>query len=344
MRPVSITTLLLLFISCGTNHNWTQFAGNGLPDQDETYKDIYFVDEQMGYIGGRHLTLLDSRSEDTISFQNAAVLYKTLNQGRDWKHIPLPFLGSVEKIATFGDTLILKIQTDNDTTLLVQSNNDGKDWRNLLTLTKYAGIIEMEFTTSTNGRLLTTDRQNKYLIIYHNNLFDTIQIFRENYPWTFLKDKVISLKNDPSTADYISYFLTDIKTGTTKEIKFDQGYFISSHYRYNDNLYLAASKNSVGYIMKLNETGFEKIEFGEFSKYEPDEVFVYGDKLMTIGNRQDEVGPIGVIRSFFISNDGGKTWNKEDLPSPMCIEAPTIYKDKFFISAACPPGFFQVRR
>jgi hypothetical protein len=44
-----------------TNPNWRQFAGSGLPDQDETYKDLYFVDEQTGYIGGRHLTLLDSK-------------------------------------------------------------------------------------------------------------------------------------------------------------------------------------------------------------------------------------------------------------------------------------------
>lgn len=344
MRLVSIITLLLLFVSCGTNPNWTQFAGNGLPDQDETYKDIFFVDEQTGYVGGRHLTLLESKNEGRINFQNNAVLYKTLNQGRDWKQIPLPFLGSVEKITTFGDTLILQIQTDNDTTLLVQSNNNGNDWRSLLTLTKHAGIIEMEFAASTNGRLLTTDRQNKFLIIYHNNQFDTVHKFQENFPWTFLKDKVISLKNVPSTADYSSYFLTDIKTGTTKEIKFDKGYFIASHYKNNDNLYLAASKNNIGYILKLSETGFEKIELGKYSSYEPDEVFVYGDKIMAIGNRQDEVGPIGVIRSFFISTDGGKTWNKEDLPSSMCIEAPTIYKDKFFISAACPPGFFQVRR
>src|SRR5690606_2964372 len=135
MRPFFIITILLLYVSCGTNPNWKQFSGNGLPDQDETYKDIYFVDEQTGYIGGRHLTLLDSKSEDTINFQNTAVLYKTLNQGKDWKQIPLPFLGSVEKITSFGDTLLLKIQTDNDTTLLIQSHNSGKDWRNLLTLT-----------------------------------------------------------------------------------------------------------------------------------------------------------------------------------------------------------------
>lgn len=344
MRPAFIITILFLFASCSTNPNWRQFAGNGLPDQDETYKDLYFVDEQTGYIGGRHFTLLDSKSVDTINFKNSAVLYKTLNQGKDWKQIPLPFLGSVEKITSFGDTLLLQIQTDNDTTLLVQSNNNGKDWRNLLTFTKHAGIVEMEFATSTNGRLLTTDTQNEYLIIYHDNQFDTVQKFQENSPWTFLKDYIISLKNVPSTADYSSYALTDIKTGSIKEIKFDKSYFIASHYKYKDNLYLAASKNNIGYILKLNETGYEKIEFGKFSKYEPDEVFVYGDKLMTIGNRQDEVGPIGVIRSFFISTDGGKTWDKEDLPSPMCIEAPTIYKDKLFISAACPPGFFQVRR
>lgn len=310
----------------------------------KTYKDIYFVDEQTGYIGGRHLTLLDSKSEDTINFQNTAVLYKTLNQGKDWKQIPLPFLGSVEKITSFGDTLLLKIQTDNDTTLLIQSHNSGKDWRNLLTLTKHGGIIEMEFASSTNGRLLTTDRQTEYLVLYHDNQFDTVQRFQENSPWTFLGDKVISLKNVPSTADYSSYFLTDINNGNFKEIKFDKSYFISSHYKYKDNLYLAASKDNVGYILKLNETGYEKIEFGKYSKYEPDEVFVFGDKLMAIGNRQDEVGPIGVIRSFFISTNGGKTWDKEDLPSPMCISAPTIYQDKFFISAACPPGFFQLRR
>jgi hypothetical protein len=202
----------------------------------------------------------------------------------------------------------------------------------------------MVFINSLSGRLLTTDRQKDYLVNYSNNHFDTIIKFQDVSPWVILGDNVISLKNVPSTADYSGYTLTDAETGIIKEFQFDKPYFITSHYKYNDTLYLAANKNGLGYILKLTSKGFEKIEFGKYSKYEPDEVFAYGDKLIAIGNRQDEVGPIGVIRSFFISTNRGKTWNKEDLPSPMCIEAPAIYKDKFFISAACPPGFLQVRQ
>jgi len=344
MKLVYIIATLILFVSCGTNPKWRHFAGEGLPEQDESYEDLYFVDEQTGYIGGSHLILFDSKSINKINFHTSAVLYKTLDQGKNWKQIPLPFLGSVEKIISFHDTLLLKITTDHDTTLLVRSNNNGKDWRKLLTLTKYAGIVEMEFESNTNGRLLMTDGQKEYLIMYHNNRFDTVQIFQGNSPRTFLRDYVISLINIPSTAHYSGYFLTDIKTGSIKEIKFDKNYLISSHYKYKNSLYLAASINNVGYILKLGESGYEKIDFGDFSKYIPDKIFVYGDTIMVIGFRQDEVGPIGTIFSFFISGDGGKTWDKEDLPSPMCIEAPTIYEDKFFISAACPPGEFQLRQ
>lgn len=330
-------------VSCGTSSNWTQFSGTGLPDQDETYKYIHFINEQTGYIGGRHLTLLGT-SNDTIKFKNTAILYKTSNQGKDWKQVTLPFLGSVEKIITFSDTLILQIRSDNDTTLLVRSDNNGKDWNKLLILTNHTWITDMEFANSLNGRLLTTDRQNDYLVEYHNNRFDTILRFQDSSPWAILGNNVISLKNIPSTSDYSGYTLTDIKTGNAKDFQFDTPYFVSSHYKYNDSLYLAASKKNVGYILKLNASRFEKIELGIYSKYEPDEVLVYGNKLIVIGNREDEVGPIGIIRSFFISTDDGRTWEKEDLPSPMCIEAPTIYKDKFFISAACPPSLFQVRR
>lgn len=343
MRAVSIIIFLFFFISCGTGSSWTEFPGKGLPEQDETYKDIYFINEQTGYIGGRHLTVLGN-SNDTINYQNSAVLYKTENQGKDWQQVSLPFLGSVEKIISFGDTLILKIESENDTTLLVRSDNNAKDWKNLLTFTNHAGIVDMEFTNSLKGQLITTDRQIDYLVNYSNNRFDTVFKFQDNSQLAILGDNVISLKNVPSTADYSGYVLTDTKTGTIKKYQFDKHYFIASHYKYNDNLYLAASKNHTGYILKLNAKGFERIELGKYAKYEPDEVFAYGSKMIAIGNKQDEVGPIGVIRSFFISTDGGKTWNKEDFPSPMCIEAPAIYRDKFFISAACPPGFLQVRR
>ena len=326
-----------------TSSNWTKFSGNGLPDQNETYKDIHFINEKTGYIGGSHLTLL-GKSNNTTNFKNTAVLYKTLNQGKDWQQIALHFLGSVEKILSFGDTLILQIKSDNDSTLIVRSDNNGKDWGSLLTLTNHSRIINMDFSNSIKGQFLTTDRQNVYLIAYSNNRFDTLVKFQGGSQWDILGDNVISLNNVPSTADYNGYTLTDIKTGSIKEFQFDKSYFIASHYKYEDNLYLAASKNNIGYILKLNAKGFEKIELGKYSKYEPNEVFAYGVKLIAIGNRQDEVGPIGVIHSFFISTDGGKTWDKENLPSPMCIEAPAFFKDKFFISAACPPGYFQLRR
>lgn len=339
MRSIPVFSMLFLFISCGTDSNWKQFVGNGLENHGDTYNDLYFVDEQIGYIGGMQLNLFEPKSNNTINFQNTAVLSKTVNQGKDWITIPLPFLGSVEKITAFDDTLILKVKTDNDTTLLVQSDNNGKSWKNLMILTNHARIIDMEFTTSTNGRVLTTDRRKSYLVIYHNNRFDTIQTFQNTSPRTFLKNKVVSLKNVPSTGNFSSYFLTDLETIEVKEIKFDKSYFVTSHYRDNDTLYLAASVNNVGCILKLTETGYQKIEMGKYSKYQPDEVFAYGNKLMAIANKRDEVGPIGVIRSFFLSNDGGETWKKEELPSPMCILAPTIYKDKFFISRSCPSGF-----
>jgi hypothetical protein len=341
MRAAPIIISFFLFVSCNTNSNWTSIPSKGL-GQDETYKEIHLVDEQTGYIGGRHLTLL-GRSHDTINFQNSAVLYKTSDQGKNWKQITLPFSGSVEKIISFGDTLILQIQSDTDTTLLVQSNNNGKDWNNLLTFTNHAWIVDIEFTTSLKGRLLTTDRQNDYLVKYENNCFDTVIKFPDSSSWAILGDNVISFKNVPSTADYGGYTLTDIKKRTTKELQFDKSYSIASHYKYNDNLYLAARKNHVGYILKLNAEGFEKIELGKYSKYQPNEVFAYGDKLIAIGNKQDEVGFLGVIHSSLTSSDGGKTWNKEDLPSPMCIDPSAIYKDKFFISKACHKGF-QIRQ
>lgn len=346
MKTIFTISLIFFFASCETvpGRNWSHFYGKGLPEQDETYKNIYFVNEQTGYIGGSRLTLLDSKSEIIINYQTLAILYKTLNQGRYWEQIPLPFTGSVEKITTFGDTLLLKIKTENDTTFLVQSNNDGKDWTTLLTLTKHARIIDMEFINSTNGQLLTTDRQYEYFITYKNSQLDTLYIFKDDSPRAFLNDNIISLKSNPSTADYNSCILTNIKNGKIREIKFDDNYYISSSYKYNDNFYLAARKNNKGYILKLNETGYEIIKLGKFSSYLPDEILVSGNKLMAIGNKSNEVGPFGVIRSFIISLDGGKTWKKETLPSPMCISAPSIYKDKFFISAACPPGYLQIRR
>ncbi|GAB2666861.1 hypothetical protein GCM10027036_20560 [Flavihumibacter cheonanensis] len=307
---------------------------------------MLFQNDEVGYIGGRRFDWLEVVNNEKINFKEIAVLYKTENQGKNWKQIPLPYSGSVDKITVFGDTLILEINTYNDTTMLVQSNNQGKDWINLLILTKYGRIRDTQFNNSKDGRLLTTDSTHGYLIQYHNTKFDTIQTFIGNDVFAILQNQVISFRRDTATAAYSGYILTDVKTGYRKEIPFDISYYISFSYysKHADHLYFAANHNQIGTILKVTNAGYEVIDLGQYAQCIPDKVFAFGNTIMAICASQDNIGPIGVIHTFLISSDGGKTWMKEDLPSPMCVTTPAIFKDQFFIAGSCPNNYFQIRK
>lgn len=341
--PFILFILSSCLTCCKSKSNWTEVLGIGLPDHDETYNKLHFVDERTGFIGGSHLTLLKSTIQK-INFQRNAVLYKTRDQGKTWDQIKLPFLGSVEDIYNFNDTIILKIINDaNDTTLFVRSSN-MTNWEKLLAFSNGYKVIEMEFENSKNGRLLITNNSNHYLLKYHDNKIDTLRHLDGYFPFALLGEDVISLNTFASSDYFTGYTVVNQNSESKTEFKFDANYNVYSHTKYKDTLFLAVNKKDSNLILKLTKNGFVKIFYDKFSNYVFTEILVSGNKIMSIGNRLDEVGPIGVINSFFVSNDGGLTWDKENLPSPMCIEAPTIYKDIFFISASCPPGFFQIRK
>jgi hypothetical protein len=346
MRYFSIGICLCVLTSCWTGFNWTQFQAEGIPGKDEDYNDLIFVNNDLGYMGGSHLTLSGDIWRDTIkNIHHTPVFYKTNDQGKSWSSIPLPFNGSVQKIIPIADTLILLIQDPVQTysSYIIHSEDKGKHWKVLLSLPSPAQIIDVSFTSLTNWKVLFADRVKSYLLGFNGVKTDTLITFNNN-PDKILNNKIIRLlPRGPNTVDFIGYTVTDVKSSKSKAILFDKPYIINSETLIGDALFIAVRNNKQNEILKLNLNGFEIISLGNYSDFVLHTIVGYGNTIMALGNRKGDVGPFFVNNTFLISKDAGKSWSKEHMPDDLYNKPVNIFKDQFFISYA-GTGAFQIRK
>lgn len=339
-----LTIFILLFIySCSPNLQWTGFGGHGLPSKDEGYEDLIFSNDSLGYLGGSQTTVLGQTGNKT-NFTQKAILYKTLDKGKTWKTVPLDYKGGVEKIYVFKDTIVLLLQNVfTDTNYIVKSVDNGKIWKRIFTFLKDGYVRDIYFANSTSGKIIIDNRNKQYLVSYHDNKWDSILTLPINYfHHNIFENKVLSLITGNETANSKGILVTGMESKETKEIFFDKPYFIASTTKSNNDLFIAAQGKETGKILKFANNQIENIELGKFSDYMPDKIFTNGKTILAVAFRQKDVSFLGVIHSFLISKDNGKTWTLEELPNSLWYKPAFLYQDKFFISNALA-GRFQIR-
>lgn len=344
MKKILILSILLVLISScwwQNKHHWKEFSAKGIPVKDEGYNNIVFVSDSMGYLGGDRTVML-GKIGNGYKFTKNAVLYKTINQGKVWSEIPLNYKGSVDRIFSFGDTLVLLIQyVTCDTNYIIKSINGGKSWVKIFSSLKKNWIREIYFTNSISGKIIV-DSRNENLLSYNGNKWDTLLNLPENYYFhKIFSDKLVSLIPCPNSKDYQGLLITDLASKKTKQILFDKSYDVASLVKNKDDLYLAVSNGNKEGLLRLTERGLEVISLGIYSNYELNEIFAYQNLIVIIAYRQEDVGFLGVIHNILISHDAGKTWTIEKSPSSMYLTPAVLYKDKFFMTY-CGAGLFQI--
>ncbi len=343
-RQLQYILAVILLTSCGNSDNWKKFPSQGLPQKDEGYNDLFFVDSLTGYLGGDRMISL-GEVNNQYQFTNRTVLYKTKDQGKSWSKLPLDYKGSVSRIFAFKDTLVVLLQdVTSDSVYILKSKNHGENWEILLSTPKDIYIREIQFTNADNGFIVTDDRSKSFLLQFSPNKWDTLLNLPNNhYHYKIIQDNIFSLIPERTTANSIGVLVTNIKTGKTKELLFDKPYFIASLTSNEKYLYLAANDKNIGTIIKVTEDKIDVADLGNYSDYQPDQVFFHDNTIMAIANREKDVAFLGVIHNLLISKDNGKTWALEEIPDPMYLKPATMYKDKFFMTY-CGTGYIQIRK
>lgn len=330
--------------SCGNSNNWKKFPSQGLPQKDEGYNDLIFVDSLTGYLGGDKMISL-GEVNNQYQFTNRTVLYKTKNQGKSWLKIPLDYKGSVNRIFAFDDTLVVLLQdVTSDSVYILKSENNGRNWEKLFSTPKDVYIREIQFAHADNGFIVTDDRSKSFLLKLQNNKWDTVlNLPNDHYHYKIIQNKIFSLIPERATANSSGVLITDIETGKNNELFFDKQYFIASLSSYEKYLYLAVSDKNTGKILRVTDSEIKAYDFGKYSDYQPDQVFIYNNTIVAIANRKKDVAFLGVIHNLLISKDNGQTWTLEEIPDPMYLKPATMYKDKFFMTY-CGTGYIQIRK
>lgn len=343
-RQLPYILAVILLTSCGSSDNWKKIASQGLPQKDEGYNDLIFVDSLTGYLGGDRMISL-GEVNNQYRFTNRTVLYKTKDQGKSWLKMSLDYKGSVDKIFAFKDTLVVLLQdVTSDSVYILKSKNYGENWEELLAAPRGVYIREIQFPNADNGFIVTDDCNKTFLLKLQNNKWDTVlNLTNDHYHYKIIQNKIFSLIPERATANSSGVLITDIETGQNNELLFDKPYFIASLTSYEKYLYLAVSDKNTGKILKVTDSEIKTYDFGKYSDYQPDQVFIYNNTILAIANRKKDVAFLGVIHNLLISKDNGQSWTLEEIPDPMYLKPATMYKDKFFMTY-CGTGYIQIRK
>jgi hypothetical protein len=282
MKHILLLLLLPLIYSCSSESNWKEFKADGLPTQEEGYKDILFVNDTLGFLGGSKLKSI-GRSNN---FKNEAVFYKTTTKGKEWQQIPINYDGSIEKVFAFKDTLILLLQDITlKTNFIIKSTDEGKNWNEIF---KYSGgslIRDIDFSSSVSGTIVLDNKDGQYVIRYNGIRWDTISTLPNNYfHHKIFDNKVVSLIPEGSSGKSLGILVT-VSGNKNHRFTFDKPYYIASSSKVGNDLLLAAQENEKGRIIKFSNNKIEYIDLAGFAEYKPDDIFSAGKTIIAIVSR-----------------------------------------------------------
>jgi len=342
-RIINISCLIALII-CGVSCQWEQFSASGLAKENEKYNDLTFADSLTGYLGGERMSSFVEVNHEWRS-TNMTVLYKTIDQGKSWVKMPLNLVGSVDKILTLGDTLIVLLQhVSSNSVYILRSIDGGRNWSTIFSDTKGIYIRDIKFNKPNKGYILIDDSKKSVLLKFNSNRWDTIFTLSNGYSHSkIIQNKLFSVIPNYTTGESIGVLVTDITTLQYHLLHFDKPYSIWASTADDKFLYLSAYDNKAGKILKISDNDIKTIGFKEYSDYHASQIFVYKNTWIAVASRNKDAAFLGVIHHFLISKDNGQSWTLEDFPESMYLDPAAIFEDKFFI-AYCGMDFFQIRK
>jgi hypothetical protein len=345
LRIILIIIPLFLLYSCAEEKDdtiesdntiiWKKFKANGIPEIHDSYDAIIFQNKNVGYLGGSE-SATSKKSDISTRIKQNAVLYKTINQGQSWSKLNLDKEGNIEEIYTFGDSLIILNQSLFTTPYIAISTNNASNWRELYKFNKETYIRALNFINS-NEAYVVIDKKNKKQVLkltVNSRKLDTLYslpndsdriIFTKKYIYSLVRGEKAYSKG---------ILIVDIETGKSKELLFDDQYYVESlSFNKEQELFLTLDGvNNKSKILTLSNGQFKELNIGLLSDYSLGEVFVYEKHILVIANQRDNIGMSGVNHEIILSKDGGATWSVNKMPFSYYTKPRVLFQNEFFMT------------
>jgi len=339
MKTLTVSLItLLVFTSCHSTKKWREFNSKkiAIAENTESYNFIKFDNKKNLYLGG----LFYKETEDHKAF---CLLYKSKDYGRKWSKLEVDSRpGEIQDIA-FNKTSIVVVQKPlfYDRGSILLSKDGGKSWTSVYSYQNEYIIESISIDSSNTIYFITTSENRiKKLTKISATKVDTINFPADIKHLFFSKKEFIGITNSLKKSELIKYDLNANEI-SRKKLDLDKVYRDSKQ-NYNGDIVLynmASLDNRFQIIRNDTNTLFDLRKFEDFIIFEP---FIE-DSLIIINSTYDpEHYFLGSPHIFLVSEDFGKTWKEEKIPSPS-ITRPATLKSKRFIAKAGRLSF-QERR
>lgn len=341
MKFTHLLYLILTFfiLSCGHNENWTEFRSSGLPDSGNSFNVLRTVSSNHLFLGGRRTETL-GKSGDNYIFKNYCVLYQSNDGGKTWTNLNISKIeGAITDIKQYDSTILALNQwVSSDSTIILQSVNNGVSWESVFSCPKETYILDFRINQKSEIELIVRLKNNR-AVLQISDKIDTIYFEPAVEHLHFSESGFQAiLKKEDLSKYYVNYSFSGLET--SRSLIQSQLDFRSTKRTSEDKL-LCYSSYSTGNLLMLSDSGEYEIDLGNFENFSIKEPYLIDSLLIIDGMFQKDVAFLGVIHTFLTSSDMGKTLNEEELPSPM-IFGPNDFFNGDFISYTKMNGF-QIR-
>lgn len=332
MKLTFFILILFLLTNCGYNKNWNEFYPIGLPKTNNSYQCLEIVNENQIYLGGRRTESI-RKSDNHFDFNNYCELYHSSDLGRTWTKMNLGELnGEVYFVRKSHDNIVVLNQSvTEDTTTVIKSIDNGKTWISLLDLPDRYYISDMflrqDGAIELNARINKNNQREIFRISDQN--IDTIRFGPKIRHLHFSENGYYAIETSDDTLSSLITFDLNGNEISRKSIELEKSFSYSKRNPDNDILwYKTYSRSDI--IIYRNEE-FIEISLSSFEDYNIVEPFVEDSLVLINGYYEDDVAFLGIIHTFLMSKDLGKTWSEEKIPSSMST-GPSALKNGTFLS------------
>jgi len=331
MKRNKVLILLIIFISvnCTQNSNFKRelIQANGMPDVDQDFSFMHFINVDEGYLFGT-LSIWSDTSNEQIEnsnkknhFTEEANIYKTTDGGKNWI-----------KIDSINNCSYSKNATYYDGSIYIYLKNSIKNYTNSLLRFKIAdsSITVLKYNFERIGEIWINE--NKICIIYTNNDISKILVTNRDLKKIdsicidkSFRSNILSVMNQSVVLTYYNQLYNITKN---RRINFTDSLFSYITVKNNSEILILVHKNNNINILAVNIITNKLKRIGRIPGYHIVYDLQSNNKIITcfVGNMEGFFNCYDLLYSV----DEGKTWKIRKLTEssyvfPSCLIDNILY-------------------
>lgn len=328
LKNLSLYILLVLLFGC--NHNrggtpWVTYRGAGLKTQDQLFETSLMLNERELLFFGSE-TIGAHQLGSGIFADKEAVICKSTDGGKTWQKQTFS-LGGAWHVHRQGASIYAAKVTDMPDraycTVIYKTYNKGLRWDSLARIEGYLTFMQIG-EDGTGGILKRTD-ENRYVFYRVDSTFKT----EKELPLPAYQHPVIANNNllffmpggadTPADTSIGFYNLTTGQTTTETLPDSTEGYYLCPAEKL---WFICRQKQQVCLYRREQAHVFTLVKtFESDSRLSPEKLFVTGKHIALV---LGQIKGMGFTYEVFTSDDGGLTWQQDDVDTPFEFLCPTF--------------------